>query len=136
MILKRPTVVVSNSTPADKYLAVATFVPIAHWRHVLGSFRLSNRVEQQLKKTPGVIAYSLAVDLPRRHFWTLTVWSDPAAVAAFTSSEPHATAVEKFKTWAGKGAAFVNWETADAALNWKDAFSHLQGRASYNDRPT
>jgi len=102
VILKRPTTVIDRHPQAATYLSIATFVSIARWRHVPNSFRLSNRVERQLKRSPGIVAYSLVVDLPRRRFWTYTVWSDPAAVPAFTQSEPHATAGERFRDWAGE----------------------------------
>jgi hypothetical protein len=52
MILKRPTTVIDRHPQAVTYLSIATFVPIARWQH-LSSFKLSNQVEGQLKKSPG-----------------------------------------------------------------------------------
>ena len=80
---------------------------------------------------PGIVAYSLAVDLPRRHFWTYTVWSDPTAVPAFIKAEPHATAVKRFHDWAGEGAEFVEWEIADPMLDWNQAFERLKTPSFY-----
>jgi hypothetical protein len=96
---------------------------------------LSNQVEKQLKKSPGIVAYSLAVDLPRRHFWTYSVWSDPDAVPAFTKALPHATAVEKFKDWAGEGAAFVRWQTRSLNLDWAEAFRRLEEPSFFYQKP-
>jgi hypothetical protein len=135
MIIKRPVTVVQREPNAESYLAVATFVPIARWRYILSSFRLSDQVEKQLKKSPGIVAYSLAVDLPRRHFWTYSVWSDPDAVPAFTKALPHATAVEKFKDWAGEGAAFVRWQTRSPTLDWAEAFRRLEEPSFFYQKP-
>ena len=112
-----------------------TFVPIARWRDVLSSFKLSNQVEAQLKASPGIIAYSLAVNPLRRHFWTYSVWSNRTAVAAFTRIEPHATAIERFKDWAGEGSAFVEWESAAPKLDWNEAFERLKQPTSHYSKP-
>jgi hypothetical protein len=96
---------------------------------------VSTQVEKQLKKSPGIVAYSLAVDFLRRHFWTYTVWSDQAAVPAFTKSAPHSVAVERFRDWAGEGAAFVEWESVEPKLNWEEAFERLKTPSFHYVRP-
>src|SRR5688572_8325037 len=108
MLLKRPAVVIDRAPKSETFVSIVTFVPIARWRNVMGSFKLSNRVEGQIKKSPGIVAYSLATNPLRRHFWTYSIWSDMASARAFTRAEPHATAIERFKDWAGEGSAFVS----------------------------
>ena len=68
MIIKRPPVVIDRDPKSETFVSIATFVPIARWRDVISSFKLSNQVEGQLRKSPGIVAYSLAVNPWRRHF--------------------------------------------------------------------
>ena len=126
MILKRPTTVVNRAAPEGRFVGAATYLPIRRWRDVLSAFRLSNRVESQLKQSEGIVSYSLAVDPLRRHFWTCSLWTEEAAMKAFVADEPHATAVRNFAEWADNGATFAEWETRSGDLVWADAFSHLQ----------
>jgi hypothetical protein len=44
---------------------------------------------------------------------------------------PHATAVEKFKDWAGDGAAFVRWQAPSPILDWDEAFRRLEEPSFY-----
>jgi hypothetical protein len=135
LIIKRPVTVVNRQPEVESYLAVATFVPIARWRDVMKASKLSSQVESQLKQSAGVVAYSLAVNPLRRHFWTCSIWRDDAAIASFTRMQPHATAVERFKDWAGVGAAFARWQTPSPILDWDEAFRRLEQPSFYYEKP-
>jgi len=136
MILKRPTITVERSPQSRSFVAIATYVPIARWRDVPKAARLSGRVEAQIKKAPGAISYSLAVNPLRRQFWTCSVWADRAFAEAFTSAEPHATAVARFAEWAGEGAAFVEWQATSPRLEWSEAFERLETPTRYYAGPS
>ena len=90
---------------------------------------MTRRVEKQLKETRGLIRYGLRTNLLRKHFWTFTVWTDRTSVNAFVPRGPHASAVERFKGWAGEGAAFVEWQSSDGAINWGEALERLKNPA-------
>ena len=135
MIIKRPAVILDRDPGAQTYFAAATFLPLSRWRDIYVFFRLSNRTEGQLKRTPGIVAYSLATDPLHRHFWTYSVWKDRAAVPGFVKAEPHATAVAKFQALAGEGAAFAEWETTDPRLDWGEAFERLKQPTFYYKKP-
>ena len=49
----------------------------------------------------------------RRTYWTLSAWTDKAALYAFAGAEPHRTIMKRVRPWA-KTATFRFW-TADAA---------------------
>jgi hypothetical protein len=83
-------------------------------------------VEQQLKGTQGLVRYGLKADLLRRRFWTFSVWVDKASVNAFVHSGAHNAAVERFPDWAGERAAFVEWNSRDGSINWKDAAERMK----------
>ncbi len=122
---------VSNTNPSTEFLCIATFLPVRSWFHVIPFLRMSLRVEKQLKKTEGLIRYGLRTNLPRKQFWTLSVWKDRATANAFVGTEPHATAVRRFQKWAGRGAAFVEWNSSDGRMDWNEALQRLQNPTFY-----
>jgi hypothetical protein len=127
VIIKRPTVIVNHSAQAEVFHCVATYVPIRRWPDVVRAFRLSTAVEKQIRTSEGAVAYSLAVDLLKRRFWTCSVWTGEAAIAAFVRSEPHATAIARYEEWAAEGAAFVEWKSVERDPDWANAFDRLRG---------
>lgn len=115
----------------DKFLCIATFLPVRSWRHVVPFIRLSMRIEGQLKQSPGIVRYGLKTNLPKKHFWTLSVWSERMAVRDFVEMEPHQIAVQKFEQWAGPGAAFVEWESSESNVPWAEAMERLKNPTFY-----
>jgi hypothetical protein len=130
MIIKRPAVSVKRAPEGESLVSVATYVPIKRWVNVLRAFRLSNRVEKQLRQSNGIVTYSLAVNPLRRQFWTYSVWQEPAAAKAFVADQPHATAIKRYQEWAAEGAAFTEWESTSSRLDWNEAFRRLREQAS------
>ena len=125
MILKRPAVSVDRNSASESLVSVATYVPIKRWIDVPKAFRLSSRVEKQLRQSDGIVTYSLAINPLRRQFWTYSVWSDHAAMKAFVAGQPHATAIERYREWADQGSAFAEWESTSNRLDWNEAFERL-----------
>jgi hypothetical protein len=134
MILKRPPVTINEAPDAISFISIATYLPLLRWRDVVAFMRQSNAVERQLKQSAGVVRYSLAVDILRHKFWTYSVWSDREAVSDFVRAEPHATAVKRFESWAGEGAAFVEWQSAGSQLDWAEAMRRLEQPTFYYNK--
>ena len=94
------------------------------------------RITGQLKRSQGLIAYSLRADLMRRRFWTMAVWSDEASLRAFVRAEPHSAAMRSLAP-AVQTPRFVQWQVGgDASLpQWREAetrlaaISHTKGGA-------
>ncbi|MGH9325090.1 MAG: hypothetical protein ACRD2B_00160 [Terriglobia bacterium] len=116
---------------AQNFLYIATFLPVRRWRFVLPFIQLSMQIEKQVRQSPGLLRYGLKTNLPRKHFWTLSVWTHRAEVSSFVDSEPHATAVKQFERWAGAGAAFVEWESSTLENSWETALEKLKGPTFY-----
>jgi hypothetical protein len=113
-------VVEVSSADASEFTLVATYLPVGKWRHIIPFLRMSGRVEQQLRRTEGVVRYGLKTDFLHKRFWTFSVWKDPKAIGPFVAQEPHAIAVKRFAEWAGEGAAFVEWGNTDGILDWEE----------------
>ena len=129
MIQKR--VEVSPGDSSGESWCIATFLPLRRWRDVIPFLRMSARVEKQLKQTPGLVRYGLRADLLHKRFWTFSVWPDKGSVNALVKSEPHATAMRYMSDWAGEGAAFVEWNSSNGSIKWKDAMERLQQPSFY-----
>jgi hypothetical protein len=120
-----------NPADAAELTSIATFLPVRRWRHVIPFFRMARRVEQQARKSEGLVRYGLKTDFPHRQFWTYSVWRNRKAVGSFVAAEPHATAVKLFSRWAGKGAAFVEWNDPDGKIDWAEADRRLKNPTFY-----
>ena len=63
--------IVEVSPPeGNEFVSIATYLPMKHWRHVIPFFRMSGRVERQLRGTEGVVVYGLKTDFLHKRFWT------------------------------------------------------------------
>ena len=114
--------------PATQALWVATVLPLRRYRDILPFMRLSGRVERQVKRSPGGLAYGLKTNLPKKRFWTVSVWADRAALQSFVRAEPHAQAIKQFPRWAAEGAAYIEWTAADGCVDWREAMQRLRSR--------
>jgi hypothetical protein len=50
---------------------------------------------------------------------------------SFVGAEPHLTAIRKFRSWAGEGAAFAEYTSATGRLDRSEAADHLKNPTSY-----
>ena len=114
-----------------EYFCVATYLPVRSWTNVIPFLRLSSKIEQQMHRSEGAVRYGVRTDIPRKHFWTLSVWTSREAMRAFVGKEPHTTAIMKFRSWSGEGAAFVEYSNGMGRIEWKEAFKQLQTPTRY-----
>jgi hypothetical protein len=122
---------VNPGSDGAERIYIATFLPLKKWSYLIPFLRMSLRVEGQMKRSPGIIRYSLRTNLLKKHFWTLSVWTDRISMEEFVSGEPHATAVKHFERWAGGGAAFAEWKMAGGSKDWTIALEKLKNPTFY-----
>jgi heme-degrading monooxygenase HmoA len=75
--------------PKTDYIAMASRLPLRRHRSIPGFLRDTLRIRSQLAETAGLVGYGLKADIPRKTFWTFSVWEDEASLAAFARSSPH-----------------------------------------------
>jgi hypothetical protein len=71
-------------------------------------------------------------------YWTLTVWTDKAAMRAFMLNGPHRTAMPRLAHWCDE-AAVAHWEQDNTGLpSWTEAEQRLaaDGRVSAVNHPS
>lgn len=93
-----------GSVPQFLYLALGAFV--------------------QVLRAPGVAGASLKAEPFKGRFWTLSSWSDKAAIAAYSSSDPHRSTVGKLKPKMA-GSRFLIYEVTGKP-DWKDAIARIK----------
>lgn len=113
------------------FVCVATFLPLKSWKYLISFQLLTSKVLKQIKQSEGMVNYAVKADLPKKHFWTLSIWKDQDSMRRFVMAEPHTTAMKKFEEWAGDGSAFVEWTSSNDQINWKEALEHLQNPTFY-----
>jgi hypothetical protein len=118
---------------AGPYLLIATYLPLTHWRHLFQFFKLSSQIQQEMRKTPGVIRFSVRAKVLRKQFWTCSVWKMPGAedrVESFVYSGNHNGAVNAFAHWDNKGQSFVRWTSDSTEIRWPDVLKRLEAAGS------
>jgi hypothetical protein len=107
---------------AGNYVVMASRLPLARYRDIPRFLAATLAIRRQLATSDGLVGYALDARLLRRTFWTLSVWRDDDALAAFAGADPHRRDVERirplmnsttFVTWAVQGNQLpVSWSAA------------------------
>ena len=120
----KPWVTFRQPDPEREYLVLLTVLPLKHLRD-LGVFLLYTwRILGQLRRTPGLLGYSLLAHILRRQFWTLSVWEDEAALQQFVIASPHSYIMRALQEKMGQ-TRFVRWRMwgAEFPPRWQEALT-------------
>jgi hypothetical protein len=74
---------------SQEYVAMASRLPLRHYRSIPGFLRDTLDIRRQLAHTPGLMGYTLDAELLRKVFWTFSVWEDRPSLESFAVSDPH-----------------------------------------------
>jgi quinol monooxygenase YgiN len=94
----------AKSVPQFMYLALGAFV--------------------QVLRAPGVAGASLKAEPLKGRFWTLSSWSDKAAIGAYSASDPHRSTVSKLKPKMAD-SRFLLYDVVGKP-GWKDAIERIK----------
>jgi hypothetical protein len=75
--------------PDREYVAMASRLPLRHYRSVPGFLRDTLAIRRQLAGTGGLVGYALNAELARKRFWTFSIWEDRESLNAFAAADPH-----------------------------------------------
>ena len=110
-----------------EYVAMASRLPLKHYRSIPGFLRDTLRIRRQLSRTRGLVGYSLNAQPARKTFWTLSVWTDDASLRAFASADPHRTIVARLRPRMNETRfEFFTVAGNDVPLSWGDAMARLR----------
>ena len=115
--------------PDRQYVILLSFLPLRHGWQVPQFLLHTMRITGQLRRSRGLVGYSLRAELWAKRFWTLSAWQDEAALQAFVRARPHSQTMTamasrmgmtRFIRWAAKGSELpVSWEKA--IRRWREA---------------
>jgi heme-degrading monooxygenase HmoA len=87
------------------------------------------RAWRQARRSPGVLGVSLRAQPLRGTFWTLSAWTDEAALRAFARAEPHRSIMKRTRPWAST-ATFRFWTVPAGRLTPAGLWSEAEARIS------
>jgi quinol monooxygenase YgiN len=112
--------------PAADYLVLASSIPPKSVASTWRLFRGSQAVRRQLLATDGVMGFSMLAEPLRKHYATLSVWRDEAALDAFARAHPHVRLMAELAP-AMDATKFARWTISGAVgrPSWADALTRL-----------
>lgn len=112
--------------PEREYLALISYLPLKSFWKIPKFLIYTRAIEIQLKKSEGLIGYSLLAHPLSKKFWTLSVWEDGKALMEFVRSGAHKQVMAGLKGQMGE-TKFVKWKVNGSAVppTWKEALKRL-----------
>jgi len=109
------------------YVVLASSIPPKSMRSTWKMFQGSRAVRRQLLGTDGVMGFSMLAEPFRRHYATLSVWRDEAALDQFSAAHPHDQLMIALSSEMG-ATKFVRWSItgADGNPSWGEALDRLK----------
>ena len=120
----KPWVTFRRPDPEEEYLVLLSALPLKRFRD-LGVFLLYTwRIQGQLRRTPGLLGYSLLARMFQRQFWTLSVWEGEAALQQFVVEQPHGQVMRALQEKMGQ-THFVRWSMRGSEFppRWQEALA-------------
>jgi heme-degrading monooxygenase HmoA len=123
LMLIRPWATIRRPEPGREYVAMLSELYLESFRMMPAFFSYSGKIQAQLKRSPGLIGFSLNAHVFRKKFWTLSVWESAEAIALFVHEKPHKEVMEALQ---GKfrNARFIQWRISGFQYppSWNHAF--------------
>jgi hypothetical protein len=120
----KPWVTFRRPDPEREYLVLLSALPLKRFRD-LGVFLLYTwRIQGQLRRTPGLLGYSLLARILQRQFWTLSVWEGETALQQFVAAYPHGQVMRALQEKMGQ-THFVRWTMRGSEFppRWPEALA-------------
>ena len=123
----------ADRTSPGEVVVLASRLELRRFRTVPRFLAGAMRVRAQVRRSSGAIGVSLMAQPGRRTFWTLSAWTDQAAIDAFVGTAPHRDIMRTFHD-AMAEASFVTWAVGTDAVPaarsnarelWHDARARL-----------
>lgn len=108
--------------PTARYVVMASRLPLRRYRDLPRFMRATSAIRKQLATAEGLIGYTLDAQPLGKTFWTLSVWSDAAALERFAAADPHTTRIADIRPRMSP-TTFVRWEVdgTDVPVRWEQA---------------
>ncbi len=123
-----PWTAATNTRPAEnaEVLVMASRFHLKSLTQVPAFLLAAMRIRAQMLASPGAVGVALIAKPLARTFYTLSAWTDRAAIDAAIAIEPHRRTMTRFHPLM-ESSAFAFWNVDPAALpvDWADAICRL-----------
>ena len=112
----------ARAEPEQPCLVLLTYLPLARHGRIPGFLLHTMRIRAQLRRSRGLIGYSLRAEPMAKRFWTLSAWQDEASLQDFVPAHPHARTMTALTPHMG-ATRFIRWTLEGSQLppSWDDA---------------
>src|SRR5690349_2027347 len=83
--------------PTGAVVVLASRLELQSFWPIVGFLRAVIAVHNQVRASPGALGVSLAAELRRKTFWTLSAWVDQTALDAFVGKPPHRAVMTHYR---------------------------------------
>lgn len=117
-----PWISAGSVDPERQYIALLSYLPVKRGSRIPWFMLHATRIMGQLRRSTGLVGYSLRARLMAKSFWTLSVWEDEAALSRFVRAQPHAGTMAAVAPHMDK-PRFVHWtlKGSEVPVDWEDA---------------
>ena len=117
--------------PDQRYLVMASRLPLRSRRTVPRFLRLTLSVVRQLERTDGLVGYTLLAQPMKKTVWTLSAWTDQAHLDTFARAMPHLAIIRKLRPRMGPTKfTFLTVEGSALPITWDEAIERLMSSAA------
>jgi hypothetical protein len=122
--------------PEREYLAFTSRFFMKSPRRVLAFLNRTGPIEKQVEGAAGVVGWSLAANVFKMEFYTLSVWEDLASLQRFTQDAEHGSVMKEFAGDLRKPSVLVHYNVRgrDLPLTWKGAVKRQAEALASHDR--
>lgn len=109
--------------PDREYVAFTSRFFMKSPRRVLRFLAQTGPIERQVDSAPGVVGWSLAVNMFKLEFYTLSAWQDAESLRSLAHVAEHGAVMREFKDDMRRKSLFVHYSVRgrDLPLAWKEA---------------
>ena len=126
-----PTLPWKSLTVADperQYVILLSYLPLKRVWRIPQFLAHTARIMAQLRRSRGLLGYSLRAELAAKQFWTLSAWEDEVALHAFIRTQPHTQTVMAMMAHMG-ATKFIRWvvKGSELPVSWDEALRRWRG---------
>jgi heme-degrading monooxygenase HmoA len=114
---------VATIDPDREYIAFTSRFFMKSPGRVLAFLARTGPIQKQVDEAAGVVGWSLAANLFKMEFYTLSAWQDLESLQRFVREAEHASAMKEFEGDVRRKSLLVHYNVVgrDLPLSWKDA---------------
>ena len=120
---------VSAVDPDREYVAFTSRFFLKSPRRVVRFLSRAGPIEKQVASATGIVGWSLAANLFKLEFYTLSAWEDAGSLDLFARDAEHRAVMDEFKGDLRRESMFVQYSVRgrDLPLAWKEAVRRQKG---------